>query len=162
MFTTKRRLPVMAFAGLFAIASPQAFAFSDVVEGVTYTLGCAGLMLRDPAEHVAQCNPKFPSPQPSSLASSGGGGSAPIGAPATSAPAPAPVPVPIPVPVAIPVPEPVIVPAEPAPPVIPEPEPCAVGAFLGWGETALVASLDIELAQQDPCGGNNDPDQVLL
>lgn len=65
--TLPRRLAAIGAAMLLTGSAAPAMAFSDVLAGMQYTFGCAGLMLSDADEHVAQCNPQFPPPNLNSL-----------------------------------------------------------------------------------------------
>jgi len=47
-------LPVAA-ALAFSMPAAPAYALTDVLDGFTHTLGCAGLLISDPARHLAEC-----------------------------------------------------------------------------------------------------------
>lgn len=55
--SNRRRRLLAASVSALMVAMPHAQGFERVVIGIDHFVDCAGLMLRDPAQHAANCLP---------------------------------------------------------------------------------------------------------
>ena len=123
-----RLVALLGSAMLTAGSLAPAAAFQDVIDLTEFTLGCAGLLLTNPEQHVAVCNPKMPTSR-FGLTSDGGNTPDRVSAPPAAPPDP-----------------------EPEVPDIDPPDDCAARAF--WNsskQVVLVATVDFDMAEVVDC-----------
>lgn len=78
-------LAVASLVVTTTLLSAPAHGFERVAEGVAFHIKCFGLMISNPAEHVAVCNPVMREP---GVLVQGGSGAAPAPAPVVVPPPP--------------------------------------------------------------------------